>query len=112
MRQISLLNICVDINNALTIFVVAAASIAFWLTGEVSVGSVAVAIGLAMRINGMSQWIMWEVSALFEAIGTVYDGMSMMTKPHDVTDTPAAPQLPAKKGHLPNAKVRSPTGQK
>ncbi|MFN7023327.1 MAG: ABC transporter ATP-binding protein [Pseudorhizobium sp.] len=106
MRQISLLNICVDINNALTIFAVAASSIAFWLTGEVSVGSVAVAIGLAMRINGMSQWIMWEVSALFEAIGTVYDGMSMMTKPHDVTDVPAAIPLHTKKGHIRYENIR------
>jgi ATP-binding cassette subfamily B multidrug efflux pump len=106
MRQISLLNICVDINNAVTIFAVAAASISFWLTGEVSVGSVAVAIGLAMRINGMSQWIMWEVSALFEAIGTVYDGMSMMTKPHDVTDVPAATRLETKKGQIRYENVR------
>ncbi|MCF6367408.1 ABC transporter ATP-binding protein [Rhizobium halophilum] len=106
MRQISLLNICVDLNNAITIFAVAASSIAFWLTGEVSVGSVAVAIGLAMRINGMSQWIMWEVSALFEAIGTVYDGMSMMTKPHEVTDAPAAQPLRTQKGHIRYDNVR------
>jgi ATP-binding cassette subfamily B multidrug efflux pump len=112
MRQISLLNICVDVNNAVTIFAVAAASIAFWLTGEVSVGSVAVAIGLAMRINGMSQWIMWEVSALFEAIGTVYDGMSMMTKPHEVTDKKGAPQLQAKKGHIRYENVRFHYGKK
>ena len=112
MRQISLLNIWVDINNAVTIFAVAAASIAFWLTGEVSVGSVAVAVGLAMRINGMSQWIMWEVSALFEAVGTVYDGMSMMTKPHEVTDKPNAPELQAKKGHIRYENVRFHYGKK
>ena len=112
MRQISLLNIWVDINNAVTIFAVAAASIAFWLTGEVSVGSVAVAVGLAMRINGMSQWIMWEVSALFEAVGTVYDGMSMMTKPHEVTDKKGAPQLQAKKGHIRYENVRFHYGKK
>ncbi|CAD7024202.1 ABC transporter ATP-binding protein [Pseudorhizobium endolithicum] len=112
MRQISLLNICVDLNNAVTIFAVAAASIGFWLTGEVSVGSVAVAIGLAMRINGMSQWIMWEISALFEAIGTVYDGMSMMTKPHEVTDKKGAPQLQAKKGHIRYENVRFHYGKK
>jgi ATP-binding cassette subfamily B multidrug efflux pump len=55
-------------------------SIWFWLNGGISVGAIAIAIGLAMRVNGMSQWIMWEVSALFENIGTVYDGMEMMTK--------------------------------
>jgi len=100
MRQISLLNILVDVNNALAMFLVAAGGIYFWLNGGVSVGSVAVAIGLAMRINGMSQWIMWEVAALFEAIGTVYDGMSMMTKPHDVVDRANAAKLHVDHGHI------------
>jgi ABC-type multidrug transport system, ATPase and permease components len=53
-----------------------------------------------MRINGMSQWIMWEVSALFENIGTVYDGMGMMTKPHDIVDMPAATPLAVPKGEI------------
>ncbi|MGA1831896.1 ABC transporter ATP-binding protein [Rhizobium wenxiniae] len=100
MRQISLLNIFVDLNNALTVFAVAGLGIWLWMGGGVSVGSIAVAIGLAMRINGMSQWIMWEVTALFEAIGTVYDGMNMMTKPHDVTDANGARALATKKGHI------------
>jgi len=100
MRQISLLNIFVDLNNALTVFAVAGLGIWLWMGGGVSVGSIAVAIGLAMRINGMSQWIMWEVTALFEAIGTVYDGMNMMTKPHDVTDANGARPLSTKKGHI------------
>lgn len=100
MRQISLLNVCVDINNAIVQFSVAALGIWFWLDGTMSVGAIAVAIGLAMRINGMSQWIMWEVAALFESIGTVYDGMNMMTKAHDITDVPAAKALAAPKGEI------------
>ncbi|MBB4347188.1 MULTISPECIES: ABC transporter ATP-binding protein [Rhizobiaceae] len=106
MRQISLLNIFVDLNNALTVFAVAGLGIWLWMGGGVSVGSIAVAIGLAMRINGMSQWIMWEVTALFEAIGTVYDGMNMMTKPHDVTDANGARPLATKKGHILYENVR------
>lgn len=100
MRQITLLNVCVDINNAIVLFAVSGLSIWFWLGGTVSVGAIAVAIGLAMRINGMSQWIMWEVSALFENIGTVYDGMGMMTKPHDIVDAPQAKALAAPKGEI------------
>ncbi|OJU06402.1 MAG: multidrug ABC transporter ATP-binding protein [Rhizobium sp. 63-7] len=100
MRQITLLNILVDVNNALALFIVSAASIGLWLTAEVSIGSVALAIGLAMRINGMSQWIMWEVSALFESIGTIYDGMAMMTKQHDIVDAPDARKLAAPKGAI------------
>jgi ATP-binding cassette subfamily B multidrug efflux pump len=38
-------------------------------------------MGLALRLNGISQWIMWEMAALFENIGTVYDGMAMLATP-------------------------------
>ncbi|MGF0538742.1 ABC transporter ATP-binding protein [Agrobacterium sp. ES01] len=100
MRQISLLNIVVDINNAIALFSIATLSIMFWLGGTISVGAIAIAIGLAMRINGMSQWIMWEVSGLFENIGTVYDGMGMMTKPHDIIDGEKAKDLKVDNGGI------------
>lgn len=112
MRQISLLNMAVDINNALVQFSVAALGIWFWLQGNVSVGAIAVAIGLSMRINGMSQWIMWEVSALFESIGTIYDGMGMMTKPHDIVDKPSAKALNVPKGEIVYDAVRFHYGKK
>jgi ATP-binding cassette, subfamily B, multidrug efflux pump len=100
MRLITLFNISIDINNVITMFFTAGLGIYFWMTGDVSVGAVAVAIGLVMRINGMSQWVMWEVTALFENIGTVYDGMGMMTRPHDIKDAPQAPALPVAKGAI------------
>ncbi|MBB4141651.1 ABC transporter ATP-binding protein [Rhizobium rhizoryzae] len=112
MRQISLLNMAVDVNNAIVQFSVAALGIWFWLQGNVSVGAIAVAIGLSMRINGMSQWIMWEVAALFESIGTIYDGMGMMTKPHDIVDKPAAKALTVPKGEIVYDGVRFHYGKK
>jgi ATP-binding cassette subfamily B multidrug efflux pump len=100
MRFITAFNIAIDINNVIAMFFTTAIGIYFWMSGDVTVGAVAVAAGLAMRINGMSQWVMWEVTALFENIGTVYDGMGMMTKPHDIKDAPQAPPLPAAKGAI------------
>ncbi|MFC3075290.1 ABC transporter ATP-binding protein [Shinella pollutisoli] len=106
MRQITLFNIAIDINNVLAIFATAAIGIYFWIGGTVSVGAVAVAVGLSMRINGMSQWVMWEVTALFESIGTVYDGMGMMTKAHDITDRKGAEALPRAGGEIVFDRVR------
>ena len=100
MRFITAFNIAIDVNNVIAMFFTTAIGIYFWMSGDVTVGAVAVAAGLAMRINGMSQWVMWEVTALFENIGTVYDGMGMMTKPHDIKDAPQAPALPAAKGAI------------
>ena len=54
----------------------------------------------------MSQWIMWEVSALFENIGTVYDGMGMMTKKHDIVDRPRRPRSWPAKGAIAFERIR------
>ena len=106
MRLITRFNILIDLNNVVAMFLTAAVGIHFWMSGDVTVGAVAVAVGLSMRINGMSQWVMWEVTALFENIGTVYDGMGMMTKPHDIEDKPQAPALPAARGAIAFDRVR------
>jgi ATP-binding cassette subfamily B multidrug efflux pump len=62
MRQVTLFQTLIYLNNSILVFAVSAMAIGFWLTGIVSVGSIAIVIGLSLRINGMSQWIMWEVS--------------------------------------------------
>ncbi|MDO9414818.1 ABC transporter ATP-binding protein [Pararhizobium sp.] len=100
MRLVTKFHVSVYVNNCVALFAIAALGINLWLTSSISVGSIAIAVSLAMRINGMSQWIMWEVSALFENIGTVYDGMAMMTKEQDILDADAAPVLAAQKGEI------------
>ncbi|WFU07753.1 ABC transporter ATP-binding protein [Rhizobium sp. CB3090] len=106
MRKVTLFYIAVYINNCVALFIISALSIWFWLSGSISIGAIAIAIGLAMRVNGMSQWIMWEVSALFENIGTIYDGIEMLTKPHDIVDAPAARAITAKQGAIRFDQVR------
>jgi ATP-binding cassette subfamily B multidrug efflux pump len=100
MRYITMFQALVYSNNALLSLLTTTLSIWFWLNGSISLGVIAVAISLALRINGMSQWIMWEVSALFENIGTVYDGMAMLSKQQDIRDADGAKALAAPKGRI------------
>jgi ATP-binding cassette subfamily B multidrug efflux pump len=100
MRLVTLLNTSVYLNNSLAVFVIAALSIGLWLNSIISVGAIAAAIALALRLNGMSQWIMWEVSGLFENIGTVYDGMETLTRRLDVVDAPDAAKLERPRGEI------------
>lgn len=93
MRLVTKLNISLYLLNALLLFAVAALAIKLWLAASISVGAVAVALGLVLRLWGMSQWIMWEVSALFEHLGTVQDGMGSLAVPQLIQDKPAAPEL-------------------
>ena len=69
MRMFTQFQFAVYFNNVCLVFAVSALAIWLWLGSVVSVGSIAISIALCLRINGMSQWIMWEVSSLFENIG-------------------------------------------
>ena len=86
MRLVTLFHCLVYFNNIFLVFSMSGLAIWFWMDSYVSVGSIAIAIAMCLRVNGMSQWIMWEVSSLFENIGVVQDGMKMMAKPQEVVD--------------------------
>ena len=100
MRLVTWLHIAIDVMNALLIFAVAALAVGLWQVNLVSVGAIAAAVGLTLRINGMSQWIMWEITALFENIGTIHDGKSMLTRATAVLDHPEARELKVSRGEV------------
>ncbi|MEZ9524649.1 ABC transporter ATP-binding protein [Enterovibrio norvegicus] len=106
MRLATGFNIAVEIINYTLVFSIAAISIWLWLDSAISVGAIAIAVSLALRINGMSKWIMWEIGSLFENIGTVVDGMTTLSKPVEVSDKDNAPALNVPKGEISFDNVR------
>ena len=93
MRMVTAFHASLYAINCVLLFSVSGIAIWLWLGSAISVGAVAVGIGLVLRLNGMSQWIMWEMSALFENIGTVEDGITSISLPRLVTDVADAPDL-------------------
>jgi ATP-binding cassette, subfamily B, multidrug efflux pump len=71
-----------------------------WADGSAGVGAVAAATAMALRLNGLSNWVMWELSSLFEHIGTVRDGMDTLSQPHTVVDSPDAVALTVPRGEI------------
>ena len=100
MRLVTKLQVSVWSLNALLFFSIGAIAIYLWLQGSATTGAIAVAISLTLRLNGMSQWIMWEVSALFENLGTVQDGINTLARPQDVQDKPQAQALAISQGEI------------
>jgi ATP-binding cassette subfamily B multidrug efflux pump len=86
--------------NSLLLLSVGALAIGLWLNEVVTIGAVAVVVGLVLRLYGMSQWIMWEVSGLFENIGTVQDGIASISLPRLVEDRPDALDLKVDRGEI------------
>ncbi|HCG9203026.1 TPA: ABC transporter ATP-binding protein [Vibrio parahaemolyticus] len=100
MRLVTGFDVAVEISNYILVFSVAALSIYLWLDSAISVGAIAIAVSLALRVNGMSMWVMWEVGALFENMGTVVDGMKTLSKPIDIQDKPNAKDLVVSQGGI------------
>ena len=71
-----------------------------WTQGEVGVGAVAASTAMALRLNGISHWVMWEMAALFEHVGTVQDGMGILSRPQTVVDRPQAVPLQVPRGEV------------
>ncbi|MGL5048476.1 MAG: ABC transporter ATP-binding protein [Shewanella sp.] len=100
MRLVTGISVSVQIINYILAFSIAAVAIALWTDSAITIGAIAIAVSLALRLNGMSQWIMWEISSLFENIGTVTDGMNTLSKTTIIQDEPNAKALVVNHGKI------------
>jgi len=89
-RLVTRLNVLLELLNGLLLVSVGLIGIWLWTADAVTAGAVALAVGLILRLKGMSHWIMWEIASLFENIGTVQDGLETIAREHDLVDRPAA----------------------
>jgi ATP-binding cassette subfamily B multidrug efflux pump len=84
------------------LLIVTTCGLALWLwdQGLISVGAIALATGLVIRIINMSGWIMWVVTGIFDNIGQVQDGMQTIAVPRQVTDRQDAKPLVVDRGEV------------
>ncbi|KZT16007.1 multidrug ABC transporter ATP-binding protein [Acidovorax sp. GW101-3H11] len=100
MRLVSLFEI---VNQALVVaMILGACGTALWLwtLGEVGAGAVAAVIAMTLRVSGHAHWVMWEMTTLFESVGTIQDGINTLTKPRTVVDAPDAQPLQVTHGEV------------
>jgi ATP-binding cassette subfamily B multidrug efflux pump len=91
------------VNHALSMGLIAStAGVTLWLwtEGRVGVGAVAAATAMALRLNGISHWVMWEMASLFEQLGTVQDGITTLARAPTVVDQPNARPLRVTRGDI------------
>ena len=100
MRLATSLDSLTYINNVVLILSTAIIGVLLWQQGLVGVGAIATSTAMALRVHGLSRWIMWESARLFENIGTVNDGMNTLTKPQTILDKPNCPPLNVTRGEI------------
>jgi len=100
MRLVTALTVSLWTLNVLLIFSTTTLGINLWLQGAITPGAIAIVLSLAIRLTGMSHWIMWEFGNLFENIGVVQDGINSVSVEQTVVDEPDAKELLVKSGKI------------
>jgi ATP-binding cassette, subfamily B, multidrug efflux pump len=82
--------------------IIASGGLVLWLWSQslVAAGAVAAVMAMSLRLNGISHWVMWELTSLYEQIGTVQDGINTLSVENRVIDTTAAPALTVPRGEV------------
>ena len=101
--QMRLVSAFETVNHTLSMGLIlgmAGTSLWLWNLGQVGPGAVAAATAMALRLQGMSHWIMWETTSLFESVGTVQDGINTLARPRTIVDVPVATVLTVPHGEV------------
>jgi ATP-binding cassette subfamily B multidrug efflux pump len=105
-RLITIMTSLLSVSNSGLLLVTGSLSVLLWSQGAITIGAIALVCGLLIRIVNMSGWIMWEVTGIFDNIGTVKDGLDTISERHDVVDRPAATKLAVNGGAISFQDVR------
>ena len=100
MRIYTIMDISLVLLNGLLIVAVVGWAVGLWAQGTATVGVVAAATALTLRLNAMTGWIMWAVSNFFRQLGVVAEGMETIAQPITLTDKPAAPELQVRQARI------------
>jgi ATP-binding cassette subfamily B multidrug efflux pump len=100
MRLVSAFEIVNQVLSVLLIGSTVGLTLWLWSVGDVGVGAVAASTAMALRLNGISHWVMWEMASLFEHVGTVQDGIATLARPRTVLDRPEAQALTVPRGEV------------
>jgi len=93
MRLITLMDLGLSSINGFLVVAVIGWAIMMWQQGVTTIGTVAAASALTLRLNAMTGWIMWSLSSLFQQLGVVAEGMKTIAQPIHLTDKADAPAL-------------------
>ncbi|HEV3184145.1 MAG TPA: ABC transporter ATP-binding protein [Xanthobacteraceae bacterium] len=106
LRLNTLFGLSLSTLNALLVVSTGGLAILLWTRGVVAVGTVAMALPLAWQIVNVAGWVAWQVTAIFENIGVVQEGMSTIARPIALTDRADAAALTVTRGEVKFENVR------
>jgi ATP-binding cassette subfamily B multidrug efflux pump len=100
LKMITAFHTCLTALNALLLVSTAGIGLTLWGQGVIDAGIVATALPLAWQTVTAAGWVSWEVTSIFENIGTVQEGMQSIAVPHSGVDRPGARPLEVVRGEI------------
>jgi ATP-binding cassette subfamily B multidrug efflux pump len=100
MRIITLMELGLTVINGFLMVAVIGFAIVLWGQGHATIGTVAAASALVLRLNAMTGWIMWALSSLFENLGVIREGMETIAQPIALPDADGAQELVVTQGEI------------
>lgn len=100
MRLYTIMDVVLVTLNGLLILGVVGWALYLWTTGSATVGIVAAATALTLRLNAMTGWIMWAISSFFQQLGVVDEGLETIAQPIALRDADGAPDLRLTDGRI------------
>jgi ATP-binding cassette, subfamily B, multidrug efflux pump len=102
-KQMQMVSSVETINHFLNmLLIIGSVGVALWLWSQslIGVGAVAAVTAMGLRLNGISHWVMWEMTSLYEQVGTVQDGINTLTAHNKIIDSDQATVLQVKQGEI------------
>lgn len=102
-KQMQMVSSVETINHFLNmLLIIGSVGVALWLWSQslIGVGAVAAVTAMGLRLNGISHWVMWEMTSLYEQVGTVQDGINTLTVHNKIIDSDQATVLQVKQGEI------------
>lgn len=106
MRLVSLFEVTNHLMITLLVLGATGTALYVWSIDQASTGMVAAVIAMALRLSGYSHWVMWQMTGLFEQVGTIQDGISTLSTPRQNLDLPHAKPLMVRSGEIEFKNIR------
>jgi len=100
MRLYTVMDVFLTLINGFLIVAVVGWGLWLWSIGAASIGVVALASALVLRLNAMTGWMMWSLSSFFRNLGVVAEGMETIAEPITLVDAAGAKPLVLADGRI------------
>ena len=105
-RLITRMIFTLHVMNTVMVVTTGALALGLWSYGRIDLGAVAMALPLSVQLTNIAGWVSQDVTAMFENVGTVQDGMKSISVPLAMPDPPGARPLTVSAGAIRFEQVR------